>query len=101
MSAVKTRRTDQCVYITKSPHLPFVKMGCWSNSLGALQSRYRMYHGHDISMYTFSVQNMKIGESALKARFLDYRVSGELYSVTQDMPLSSYVREAANILTFL
>lgn len=98
---IKAKGANDCVYLTNSPYLPFVKIGCWSNTLGALQSRYRVYYGHDIMMYTFSVQNMKAGELALKDKFMKFHLSGELYKITKDMPLSTYVKEAANLLAHL
>ncbi len=86
------------VYLVKSDFMPIVKLGRWSGTLGALQSRYHTVYTKSISLYTFSVQDGKAGEKLLKRQFERSKICGELYSVDEDTPLSFYVQTAADLL---
>lgn len=89
----------QSVYLVKSDHLPFMKIGRWSGTLGALQSRYHSVYSKDISMYTFAVNDGKLAEKVLKTEFASHRVSGELYRVDEDTPMTYYVQQAAAVVS--
>lgn len=87
-----------CVYVVKCKSLPFVKLGRWSGTLGALQSRYQMYYGKECEYYTFAVRDSKITERMLKVHFSSHRMSGELFVVNDATPVAWYVKEIAELL---
>ena len=87
-----------CVYVVKNDYLPFVKIGRWSGSLGALQSRYFTVYGRNTAFYTYAVKDTKLAERKVKNHFQQYNVTGELFRVDDVTTAMWYVLEIVNLL---
>jgi hypothetical protein len=66
------------VYLIESSS-PHIKMGCWSSSVNALRSRYRVVYA-DVTMYLFQCDNPRATERALLNHCRQHRIRGELFS---------------------
>lgn len=99
--ALPRRHTDPlpgCVYVVKNAHMPFVKIGRWSGSLGALQARYHTVYGRDTSFYTLSVSDTKKTEKILQRHFRHHNINGELFAVDDGKSVMWYVSEVTKIV---
>jgi len=67
------------IYICSSPLIDCIKIGYWTGSVKALQSRYKMVYGKDVLLNCKNVENVRDIEKKIHYNFKQFNISGELF----------------------
>lgn len=66
------------VYIATSPCVGCLKVGYWTGTIAALETRYRTYYGRDTLVHTWPCQDCRAVEKWLIQEFSEWSMGGEL-----------------------
>lgn len=68
------------IYIATTPWMPLFKLGFWTGTQEALESRYKMYYGPELQLETWMCVECRVVEKLIMEEFLDHNAGGELFS---------------------
>lgn len=71
---------DGVIYIATSPLLPFFKLGYWTGSQEALESRFKMYYGPETEVQTWPCNQCRACEAFMLDELASFSMGGELFT---------------------